>query len=263
MPLPPTVLTQDPVDADCYNLLTLLARGNRELTEAAENLKSPKDIENCLRKEISLIKLLGHKINTASAPVRRAYALWGIKIDSISEIAADLPIIEAWIDWYKHQRSQQLGLIRETEAYLPINEDFEVIKVEYRERRHTLSIELNSYPPGTSYRIKQAQHYTKVLCNIFCAPTPPPPLGEPLPPNFNPIHFDDIPKTRSEIARSIIDPSKSFAQTLERITECFVNTSIHTGATSEWLPHVQTESPRCYLPDDHPICLATPSKTPE
>ena len=261
MPTSPFVLTQNPVDTACLNLFTLLARGNRDLTEAANNAKTPKDIENCLKKEIALIKLLGHRINTASAPVRSGYALWGIKIDSILEIVADLPIIEAWIDWYKHQRSQQLGLIRETEAYLPVDEDFEVLKVKYRRRSHKFSIELYSYPPGTSYRIKQAEYYLKVLCNIFCAPTPPPPLGEPLPPGFNPIYYSDIPKTRSEIARSILDPTKTFGKTLERITELFVNTSINTGATSELLPHMQLENPHSYLQDDHPISLAVPSKT--
>ena len=282
MSTPPIVLIQNPIDAACHNLLTLLARGNRELTEASNNIKSPKDIENCIKKEIALIKLLGHKITTASASIRSGYALWGIKIDSILQIVADLPIIEAWINWYKHQRSQELGLIREIEAYLPTNEDFEIIKVnlaktgtqakpsnrhaaqvKYHRGTHTFSVELNSYPPGTCYRIKQAEHYAKVLYNIFCAPSPPPPLGAPLPPNFNPIHYDDIPQTRSEIARSIIDPAKTFGQTLERITEVFVNTSINTGVTSELLPHMHLENPHSYLPEDHPVRLAIPSKTLE
>ena len=261
MPNLPTISTQDPIDATCYNLLTLLARGNQELREADEKAKSPKDIENCINKEIALIKLLGHKINTATAPVRRGYIHWGIKINSILEIVADLPVIEAWINWYKHQRSQQLCLIRETEAYLPTDEDFEILKVKYRKRTHVFYTECNSVLPGTDYRIRQAEYYAKVLHNIFCAPTPPPSLDEPLPPNYNRIHFDDIPKTRSQIARSIFDPTKNFGQTLERITKIFVDTAINTGATSELLPHMQIESVHTYLPDDHPIRLAVPSKT--
>ena len=260
MSTPLNVLSTNPIDSACYNLLALLSRGNQELLEASNNAKSPKDIEDCIKKEISLIKLLGHKINNAPAPARRGYALWGIKIENILKIVADLPVIEAWIDWFKHQRSQQLGLIRETEAFLPIDPNFEFTKAKYHNGGRIFSLEYNSVVPGTRYRIRQAEHYAKVLCTIFCAPSPPPPLGEPLPPESYKIDFDEIPKTRSEIAQSIFKPNKTFGQTLALITKHFVNTSIKTGATSELLPHMQIENVHTYLPDGHPIRLAAPSK---
>ena len=232
MPPPPHALIQHQIDAACHDLLTLLARGNQQLQNGIKKAKSPKDIETNLSREISFIKLLGRKINTAPPHIRRAYPLWGIKTDNILKIVADLPVIEAWIKWFKHQRSQQLGLIRETEAFLPTDPDFELLKVKYHKRSRIFSLEYNSVVPGTRYRIRQAEYYAKVLCTIFCAPSPPPALGEPLPPDSYKIDFNDIPKTRSEIARSILDPTKTFGQTLEQITKYFVNTSVNTSTTS-------------------------------
>ena len=263
MPNRPIVLTRDPIDAACYNFLALLERSNTELTNDINNVESPKDIENCIKKEINLIKLLKHKIDTSSAPVKRAYANWGVKVNGILEIAADIPIIEAWINWYKHQRNQQLALIRQTEAYLPIDEDFNVFKVKYRKKSRILSINYSPSLPGTSFRIAQAEHYTKILHNILCAPTPPPPIGESLPTNYNKIHYHEIPKPRTEIGRNFFEPTRTFGQALADITRCFVNTAVNTGATSELLPQSQIENIHTYLPDDHPIVLATPNKSSE
>ena len=263
MPTLSHALIRHQVDVACNDLLTLLTRGNQQLLDGIKNAKSPQDIENNLFREISFIKLLGHKINAAPPHVKRAYPLWGIKVESILEIVADLPVIEAWIEWFKHQRSQQLGPIRETEAFLPIDPNFELTKAKYHKGRRIFSLEYNSVVPGTRYRIKQAEYYAKVLCTIFCSPSPPPPLGKPLPPDSYKIDFEDIPKTRSEIARTIFEPNKTFGQTLELITKYFVNTSIKTGTTSELLPHMQIERVHTYLPDSHPIRLAAPSRKTE
>ena len=247
------------IDGSCHSLLALIARANHDLVQAVDDAKSPKDIEDSIAKGISTTRLLCHKVNTAPALLKLGYVSWGIKLDELGRMEADLPIIEGWISWYKHQRNQQLGPIREIEAFLPVNPDFEAFKVKYKRRDRSINVKCNFIPPGTQYRLRQAVEYARALCNIFCARSPPPALGEPLPSNLAIIDVEENPNPRTPIASSFIDENKTFGQNLERIVKHFVNTAITTGATSDLLLPITHDDPEIFLPDDHPIRLSLQS----
>lgn len=230
----------------------LIVRVTTDLARRIENVASPKDIDSLLDSEIAFIKLLRHKIDTASEDDKRIYAVLGLKIENIIIEHNAAKTAQAWIDWYKNKRIEDSAAIRNVEAHLPTCAEFQVLKTRFSLSRQTFIVRPNFAPPpeGTNYRVIQAQAYARALYNITCNSQPPAP-GEPLWEDLYEPTRDEIPAPRSALGAWLFE-GRTYAAFEAYILKFFLQTSINTGATSDLLPFVPVTN-LSYLPANHPL----------
>ena len=236
-------------------ILKWILENNTTLNQQANNIKSPQDIEKLINHEFTFIKTLHSIIENSTDFGRKAYEQIGLKPAEIRKTKEDVAIAESWITWYKHQRSQNLGPIRELEAHLPIHPDYKIYTCRYSVSGGGLRLITNGVEgKDWLYRKRQAEEYTRIIYDIFCAPQAAPALGEPLPADHKKPKKEEIPKTRSALAQTIFC-GKPYAKIQARIIKAFLPSAIKEGSTSDLLPLVLVDKPARYLPPEHPLNL--------
>ena len=230
-----------------------ILRVTQDLATRVENISSPKDIDNIISSELNFIKLIHHKITTASGVQRAIYRALGVKPEEIAILNEDVKIAESWINWYKAKRIEDTAAIRQVESFLPAFPEFRIYHCKFSFRRLSLKIQPNEYVEGISYRIFQSFEYAKILYNIFCAPIAAPAPGQPLPEDLPTPYFRDIPSTRTSLGAQLFR-GKPYAKFEAEIAKHFLLSSIIKGTTSELLPFFPVERLH-WLPEDHPIRL--------
>ena len=231
-----------------------ILKTTKDLSQRMEDVRSPKDIDDIISTSISFIKLIHHKIDTASDNKKFVYKVLGVKARGIAELNQDAQIAESWINWYKAKRIEDTAAIRQIESYLPAVPEFRVHSSRFSLREFRLVLKTNFIPEDISYRITQAQAYANAVYNIFCAPTAAPAPGQPLPDDLPAPDLEAIPATRSELGSPLF-PKKPYAKFEASIIHHFLASAISDGATSNLLPFVPPEYPWFNLPKDHPINL--------
>ena len=231
-----------------------LQRVTADLQARCNNAKTPKDIEDTIASEFNFVKLINHKVATASEADRTIYSFLGVKINEIPELYRNAEIAQNWIEWFKAKRSKDIAKIRNVEAFLPVNPDCKILQCSFSPETLRPVVKTSLPVEGTSYRLYQAINYARILFNIFCAPSSAPAPGEPLEDPLLIPEYSSIPAPRSAFGAQIFRNNETYAFFEARIAKIFLQTAITEGSTSVLLPHVEAAIPDG-LPKDHPVRL--------
>ena len=219
------------------SLKELVRRANEQIALKEKNLRSPRDIENLITYDLNFISLLGRKFDEANAEEKAAYGVLGFRQNELQLLRDDRTIALSWIEWYKHERSREIEVIKAIEDLIPTHPEFKIASSGHP-GGNNWALFTNIRVPELKLRLRQAAQYSRALFNIFCAPHPAPAPGNPLPTDLPVPDLGAPAPCRSPYRSYIFSTHKTYGEECGKIVNLFLQAAVRDGTLSDLLPFV-------------------------